>query len=56
MIADGAHIHCWGGGGIVHDSNIEKEFQETLYKVAPMMESLEQDFLSELAQPATPKP
>ncbi|MFX4228793.1 MAG: aminodeoxychorismate synthase component I [Porticoccaceae bacterium] len=41
MIADGTHIHCWGGGGIVADSDAHKEYQETLFKIGPMMESLE---------------
>lgn len=46
MVADGTNIHCWGGGGIVADSDAEKEYQETLFKVGPMMESLETDFLN----------
>jgi para-aminobenzoate synthetase component 1 len=27
-------LHCWGGGGIVHDSTLEEEYQESLIKVA----------------------
>ena len=45
MVADGEKIYCWGGGGIVADSDAEKEYQETLFKVGPMMNSLEEDFL-----------
>ncbi|GGC72406.1 aminodeoxychorismate synthase component I [Marinobacter halophilus] len=38
--ADGA-IRCWGGGGIVADSDPEAEYQETLAKVQPLMRFLE---------------
>jgi para-aminobenzoate synthetase component 1 len=34
-------IHCWGGGGIVSDSEAESEYQETLTKVKPLMDCLE---------------
>lgn len=34
-------IHCWGGGGIVTDSEAESEYQETLTKVQPLMNCLE---------------
>ncbi|MDK9557734.1 aminodeoxychorismate synthase component I [Marinobacter sp. M216] len=34
-------IRCWGGGGIVSDSEPESEYQETLTKVRPLMEFLE---------------
>ncbi|MBR9872567.1 MAG: aminodeoxychorismate synthase component I [Gammaproteobacteria bacterium] len=34
-------IRCWGGGGIVADSEPEAEYQETLTKVQPLMEFLE---------------
>ena len=27
-------LYCWGGGGIVHDSTLEDEYQESLLKVA----------------------
>jgi len=46
MVADGKHIHCWGGGGIVADSNAEKEYQETFFKVGPIMKSLEDTYLN----------
>lgn len=35
-------IQCWGGGGIVADSDPEAEYQETLTKVKPLMDFLEQ--------------
>ncbi|WP_323750835.1 aminodeoxychorismate synthase component I [Marinobacter sp.] len=34
-------IRCWGGGGIVADSEPEAEYQETLTKVQPLMQFLE---------------
>lgn len=34
-------IRCWGGGGIVSDSEAESEYQETLTKVKPLMDFLE---------------
>ncbi|MBB5320661.1 aminodeoxychorismate synthase component I [Marinobacter oulmenensis] len=34
-------IRCWGGGGIVADSDPEAEYQETLAKVQPLMRFLE---------------
>lgn len=42
MLCDGkGKIRCWGGGGIVADSDPESEYQETLTKVRPLMEFLE---------------
>lgn len=35
------NIHCWGGGGIVADSDPQAEYQETLTKVGPLMHFLE---------------
>ncbi|GGD09951.1 aminodeoxychorismate synthase component I [Halopseudomonas salina] len=34
-------LYCWGGGGIVDDSEGEAEYQETLTKVRVLMEALE---------------
>ena len=33
ILSDGNKIHCWGGGGIVADSDAEDEYQEILDKV-----------------------
>ena len=33
-------LHCWGGGGITSSSTWESEYQETLDKVGPIMETL----------------
>ena len=35
-------LYCWGGGGIVYDSEPDAEYQETLDKVGPFMRTLEQ--------------
>jgi para-aminobenzoate synthetase component 1 len=37
-------IHCWGGGGIVADSECDNEYQETLDKVGRLMAILEESF------------
>lgn len=34
-------IRCWGGGGIVADSDPAEEYEETLTKVRPLMDFLE---------------
>ncbi len=33
IVADGNKLYCWGGGGIVADSKLESEYQESLIKV-----------------------
>jgi len=40
LVADGSRIHCWGGGGIVADSDPEAEYQESLMKVQLLMKAL----------------
>jgi para-aminobenzoate synthetase component 1 len=30
-------IRCWAGGGIVQDSEVQSEYEETLHKAAPML-------------------
>ncbi len=42
LIAHEGAIHCWGGGGIVADSEGEKEYQETLDKVGIILRTLEE--------------
>ena len=34
-------IYCWGGGGIVSDSNCKDEYQESITKVKNLMDALE---------------
>jgi para-aminobenzoate synthetase component 1 len=38
----GKTLHCWGGGGITASSEWQAEYQETLDKVGPIMEALEE--------------
>ncbi|MCF5410779.1 aminodeoxychorismate synthase component I [Pseudomonas syringae] len=40
LVKDG-QISCWGGGGIVADSDCEAEYQETFTKVRVLLETLE---------------
>ncbi|MCG8315780.1 MAG: aminodeoxychorismate synthase component I [Pseudomonadales bacterium] len=37
-------IRCWGGGGIVADSNCDNEYQETMDKVGKIMALLQEHF------------
>ncbi|UTW45769.1 aminodeoxychorismate synthase component I [bacterium SCSIO 12696] len=41
LVADGNALHCWGGGGIVADSNPHSEYQESMDKIDVLMKSLE---------------
>ncbi|MDB4260264.1 aminodeoxychorismate synthase component I [Porticoccaceae bacterium] len=41
LIADGDTLHCWGGGGIVADSEESKEYQESIDKIKALLEALE---------------
>ncbi|MEM9256611.1 MAG: aminodeoxychorismate synthase component I [Pseudomonadota bacterium] len=41
LICDGENVHCWGGGGLVADSQWQLEYQETLDKVGRFMSLLE---------------
>ncbi|MCE3254029.1 MAG: aminodeoxychorismate synthase, component [Cellvibrio sp.] len=45
LVCDGDKIHCWGGGGIIADSETEQEYRESIAKVQVLMDSLEQAFL-----------
>lgn len=44
LVCAGDQIHCWGGGGIVADSETEQEYRESIAKVSLLMETLEQTF------------
>ena len=44
LVCDGNNIYCWGGGGIVADSEIDQEYRESISKVAVLMETLEKSF------------
>jgi para-aminobenzoate synthetase component 1 len=41
LIADGDRLHCWGGGGIVADSDADKEFEESMNKIRLLLQTLE---------------
>ncbi len=43
-------IRCWAGGGIVYDSDVDAEYQETFDKAAAMLRLLEPEFLAGVAQ------
>ncbi|MBI2295564.1 MAG: chorismate-binding protein, partial [Betaproteobacteria bacterium] len=40
-------IRCWAGGGIVADSKLEDEYQETFDKAAAMLKLLQQSAASQ---------
>lgn len=42
MLARDGRISCWGGGGIVMDSDWEAEYQESLDKVSVLLRALQQ--------------
>jgi para-aminobenzoate synthetase component 1 len=44
LVCDKNKIHCWGGGGIVADSEADKEYQESIAKVKVLLDTLEQKF------------
>ncbi|ACE85462.1 aminodeoxychorismate synthase component I [Cellvibrio japonicus] len=44
LVCDGEQIHCWGGGGIVADSETDQEYTESIAKVKVLMDTLEQYF------------
>lgn len=41
LLLENNRIHCWAGGGIVADSEIEAEYQETFNKVNNLLNCLE---------------
>lgn len=41
LLADRGRMHCWGGGGIVADSDANEEYHESLAKIASLMSTLE---------------
>ena len=46
LIHSAGTIHFWAGGGIVHDSRVEEEYQETFDKTAALLRLLEHDQLT----------
>ena len=41
VVADGTTLHCWGGGGIVADSEADSEYQESINKIQLLLDTLE---------------
>lgn len=39
------NIYCWGGGGIVFDSKVREEYQESIDKVSNLLQALERRFI-----------
>ncbi|MEX2365686.1 MAG: chorismate-binding protein, partial [Pseudohongiellaceae bacterium] len=42
LVCAGKNIHCWGGGGIIADSQAHLEYQETLDKISLFINTLHQ--------------
>jgi para-aminobenzoate synthetase component I len=42
LVRSGDRIHCWGGGGVVADSQGDEEYQETLDKISIFIKNLQQ--------------
>ncbi len=42
LLVKNGTVSCWGGGGIVADSECEAEYQETFTKVRVLLNTLEQ--------------
>lgn len=42
IACDGDNMYCWGGGGIVADSQAEEEYQESLTKINTILQTLSQ--------------
>lgn len=40
IACDGQAVYCWGGGGIVADSDAEEEYQESLTKIGKILRAL----------------
>lgn len=46
LVCEQGQIHCWAGGGLVADSKVDSEYQETLDKVAkilPVLSAMQSD-------------
>lgn len=44
LVCEGDKIHCWGGGGIIADSETDQEYRESIAKVNVLMDTLEREF------------
>lgn len=41
LVYSGGEVRCWAGGGIVADSDVEAEYQETMDKASAMLKLLQ---------------
>ena len=41
LVCHEGRIYCWGGGGVVADSELDAEYQETLTKVGNLLDALQ---------------
>jgi len=41
VLAENGELHCWGGGGIVADSDANSEFEESMNKIRLILNTLE---------------
>lgn len=48
MVYNQGEIRCWAGGGIVHDSDVDAEYQETFDKAAAMLRLLHAEELADV--------
>lgn len=46
LICCNGNIYAYAGGGIVHDSQVDSEYQETLVKISSLLTLLENNFLT----------
>ena len=42
LVCHNRNIYCWGGGGIVADSDVDNEYQESYVKVGNLLEALKE--------------
>jgi para-aminobenzoate synthetase component 1 len=52
VLAENNRLYCWAGGGIVLDSEIASEYQESLDKVAKILPVLEETMQIDTSRPA----
>lgn len=41
LVCDADQIHCWGGGGIVADSDWQQEYEETFHKINILLRAMQ---------------
>jgi para-aminobenzoate synthetase component 1 len=48
LVYNHGEIRCWAGGGIVHDSDVDAEYQETFDKAAAMLRLLQPEIRADV--------